>query len=77
MESLLQASEVSAVSELFPHIDALITLKRAPSSNIMLNDTQTQSLRGLMPQYTVKTELLTYRPEERAEAQWLHRGHAR
>jgi low affinity Fe/Cu permease len=54
VKTLLQTTEIQAVNELFLYIDALITLERAPNSNIQLNENQTQSLRKVMSRYKLK-----------------------
>jgi hypothetical protein len=77
IESLLQTTDVAAVAELYPLLDELIALRRSTSSDIDLDGTNTLSLRALMPPYEVKTVMISYKAEEEAEAQWLHRAHAR
>ena len=68
---------MAAVAELYPLLDELIALRRFMSSDIDLDGTNTLSLRALMPLYKIKTVMISYKAEEKIEAQWLYRAHAR
>jgi hypothetical protein len=68
MKALLQTIEISAVNKLFPYINVFITFKKISNSDIVLKKNQIQLFRELIFPYTVKTKILTFRPEKYIKA---------
>lgn len=66
------------IARYYHHMDKLIMIRRSTSSTLKMNKkSDLLSLKSVMPTHKVKTVELFLRLEEKAEAQWIHRVHAR
>lgn len=78
IEKLLVTEDVAIISKYYRYMDKLVMIRRSTASTLTMNDEgETMSLRFAMPLHEVRIVELHWRDKEAAEAQWVHRAHAR